>query len=51
MQLNCFRLEDLIDLIERRFHKLEGRKNSPGINRWGLGVPLKQGAGKLLKIK
>ena len=28
-----------------------GRKNSPGVNRWGMGVPISRGVGRLLKIK
>ena len=41
--LIVFDLEDLIDLIEREVYKLRGRKSSPGINRWGLGVPTSRG--------
>ena len=33
--LIVFNLQDLIDLIEREVYKLWGRKNSPGVNRWG----------------
>ena len=36
--------------MKREVYKLGGRKNSPGINGWGLGVPISRGVGKLLKI-